>query len=211
MRRSVAVLGVCAAAVAVAQSAKPLSNLTVSLTPDAGVNAVVQNPVTVQSVQNPVTVGTVTNPISVQDVVDPVRVVGPTNGNVFVSGTVDLSSASLGSLGVVTCTHGEQQRISVGTTPSLMPPNLPDGGAGYLSRRTNITLVNVGSIQNVACRVDPGDGGLPNCTTPGYGATLFNNGGTVSFNLLDDATPVRCVACLSTSSVEVLEAACTAP
>lgn len=184
MRRSVAILGVCATAVALAQSAKPLSSLTVSLTPDAGVNAIVT---------------------------EPVRVVGPTYGNVLVSGTVDLSSASLGSLGVVTCTHGEQQRLSVGTTPTLMPPNLPDGGHGYLSRRTSITLVNVGSIQNVACRVDPGDGGVPNCATPGYGATLFNNGGTVSFNLLDESTPVRCVACLATSSVEVLESACTAP
>lgn len=202
MKRGAAVLIVCAAAVAIAQSAKPLSSLTVSLTPDAGVNAVIQNPIDVQSVRDP---------ISVQDVVDPVKVVGPTNGNVFVSGTVDLSGSSLASLGVVTCTYGEPVRISVGTTPTLMPPNLPDGGSGFLSRRTNILLTNVGSVQKVACRVDSGDGGLPDCATPGYGSTLFQNGGSISWSLLDDATPVRCVACLATSSVEVLESACTAP
>lgn len=182
----VAAAGVaCVSALALAQSAKPLSNLTVSLTPDAGVVATIP---------------------------DAVRVVGPTNGNVFISGTVDLSSATLGALGTTNCTYGEWNRFAVTTTPSLMPPNLNDGGVGYLSRRTAATIVNIGSVSNIACRPDPGDGGVPNCTVPGVGATLLTNGGSVRIVLNDDATPIYCVACRSAgSTAEVLEESCTVP
>lgn len=146
-------------------------------------------------------------------VVDIVRAVGGGFDAVSVTGRVDaaLTDESLAALGTKDCTYGEMLRLSVpAVTPIALPPNLPDGGSGALPGRTEALLVNIGKNQNVSCRVDQGDGGLPDCATPGYGATLLPNGGAIQVSAKDEQT-LRCVACSGSSTVEIVEAICTAP
>lgn len=134
---------------------------------------------------------------------DVVRVVGPTFGNVIVSGTVDLSTTTLGTLGAQTCELGETRRVTVTTTPSLVP-------SVGMTNRTAITLINTSNSREVSCRPDPGDGGVPDCASPGFGVTLFNQGGSVKFPVRE-TKPVRCVACAGTAPVEYQEESCVAP
>ena len=135
----------------------------------------------------------------------PVRVVGPTFGEVQVSGVVDLSSATLASMGNYVCTSAEAHRLSLTTTPTIIPTT-------PIANRTSWTLINVDTVgtKTVACRVDPGDGGVPDCTTPGFGLTVFPNGGTLTFPVRESDT-VRCRACTATTTVEHVEEACVAP
>lgn len=136
------------------------------------------------------------------------EVTGLTGGPVVTSGTVSLTPESIAALGPAPCTQGETQRIAVGSTPLIVPPNLPDGGSGALSGRTGILIINADNIQKVSCRADPGDGGVPDCTTPGYGLTLYPNGGSASFSA-GELDPIRCVACVGVNiPVEYQEEAC---
>lgn len=135
---------------------------------------------------------------------DLVRVVGPTFGEVQVSGTVSLSGSSLSSLGSDICTQAESHRMSLTTTPTIIPTEAPITG------RTSWTVINIDNTKRVACRVDPGDGGVPDCDTPGFGITALPNGGTVSFSVRDSDT-VRCVACTNGATIEHTEEACVAP
>lgn len=135
---------------------------------------------------------------------EPVRVVGPTFGEVQVSGTVDLSSATLAGMGNYVCTTAEAHRLSLGTTPIIIPVD------GVIPNRTSWTLINQDSVKKVACRVDPGDGGVPDCDTPGFGITVQPNGGRLTFPVRETDI-VRCVACSNGATVEHTEEACVAP
>jgi hypothetical protein len=135
---------------------------------------------------------------------DIVRAVGATFGEVQVSGTVDLSSATLASMGNYICAAAESHRLNLTTTPTIIPSEGPIAG------RTSWTLVNVDSVKKVSCRVDPGDGGVPDCNTPGFGLTVQPNGGTLTFPVRESDT-VRCVACTNGATVEHTEEACVAP
>jgi hypothetical protein len=135
---------------------------------------------------------------------DVIRAVGATFGEVQVSGTVDLSSATLASMGNYICAAAESHRLNLTTTPTIIPSEGPIAG------RTSWTLVNVDSVKKVSCRVDPGDGGVPDCNTPGFGLTVQPNGGTLTFPVRESDT-VRCVACTNGATVEHTEEACVAP
>lgn len=146
------------------------------------------------------------NPTAAGVVPDVVRAVGSTFGEVQVSGTMDLSSATLASMGNLVCTAAESHRLSLSTTPTIIPSGPPIPG------RTSWTLVNVDTVgtKTVACRVDPGDGGVPDCTTPGFGLTVFPNGGTLTFPVRESDI-VRCKSCTTATTVEHSEEACEAP
>lgn len=153
------------------------------------------------------TAGTVTvdlAPSTARPMVDLVRAVGSTFGEVQVSGTTSLSNSTLGALGTVTCTQAEAHRLSLTTTPIVIPTEPP------ISGRTGWTVINVDSVKKVACRVDPGDGGVPDCNTPGFGLTAFPNGGTITFPVRESDT-VRCVACTNGAAIEHTEEACVSP
>lgn len=139
-----------------------------------------------------------------------VRVVGPTFGEVQVSGTVGLSSASLFALGSDVCVTSAAHRHTLTTTPEIIPANLPDGGSGALEGRTGWTVVNIDSVKRVSCLVDPGDGGVPDCDVPGSGITVFPNGGSLTYSVRQSNT-VRCVACTNGATIEHVEEACTPP
>lgn len=135
---------------------------------------------------------------------DAVRVVGPTFGEVLVSGTVNLSSATLASMGNYVCSTSESRRLALGTTPVIVPT-----GAAMLNR-TGWTLINQDGNKKVSCRVDPGDGGVPDCATPGFGITVQPNGGVLTLPIRASNT-VRCVACTNGAVVEHTEEACVVP
>lgn len=141
-----------------------------------------------------------TSPVAV----DVVRAVGSTFGEVQVSGIVDLSSATLASMGNYVCAAAESHRLNLTTTPTIVPTGAP------IANRTSWTLINQDSVKKVACRVDPGDGGVPDCNTPGFGITVQPNGGVLTFPVRESDI-VRCVACTNGATVEHTEEACVAP
>lgn len=171
----------------------------VSIVADAGIPVLVGNVVTVA------------NDGGFNVVVpDPVRVVGPTFGAVEVTGTVDLSSATQFSLGAEVCTLAEARRYVLTTTPTILPPNLPDGGTGAMENRTRWLIANIDGVKNVSCRKDPGDGGVPDCAIPGFGLTALAAGGSYQVPVRQSDT-MRCVACTNGATIEVTEEACVAP
>lgn len=133
-----------------------------------------------------------------------VRVVGPTFGEVEVGGIVDLSSATLAAMGNVVCTAAESHRFNLTTTPLIIPQDDP------IPNRTSWTVINQDSVKKISCRVDPGDGGVPDCATPGFGITVQPNGGTLTFPVRESDI-VRCVACTTGATVEHTEEACVPP
>lgn len=129
---------------------------------------------------------------------------------VFGSVTATLTPATIAALGPAPCIQGETRRLPVSGTAIPVPPNLSDGGIGSLANRTDILLVNAGTVgtQTVSCRVDPGDGGVPDCATPGFGLTLQSNGGSASFTARDNQR-IRCVACVGSNvPIEYQEESC---
>lgn len=145
-------------------------------------------------------------PTSSPVAVDIVRAVGSTFGEVAVSGIVDLSSSTLASMGNYVCTAAEAHRLGLTTTPTVVPSEPPITG------RTSWTVVNVDTVgtKTIACRVDPGDGGVPDCATPGFGLTVLPNGGSLTLPVRESDT-IRCVACTATTTIEHTEEACVAP
>jgi len=135
---------------------------------------------------------------------DIVRAVGSTFGAVDVSGTVNLSSATLASMGNYICDTAESRRLSLTTTSTVIPAGAP------IANRTSWTLLNQDSSKKVTCRVDPGDGGVPDCATPGFGITVQPNGGRLTIPVRESDV-VRCVACVAGATIEYTEEACTAP
>ena len=138
-----------------------------------------------------------------------VEATGPSGDPVIIMGSVSatLTPASIAALGPAPCTQGETKRLALTTTPTPVPANLSDGGVGALSGRTDILLVNSDTVQRISCRPDPGDGGLPDCATPGFGLTLFPNGGHASFTARDNVR-IRCRTCTGTGSIEYQEESC---
>ena len=101
---------------------------------------------------------------------------------------------------------GAARRISLGTTAQTVPENLPDGGYSGSLDRTSLLVVNADSLRKISCGTSQDDGGVPDCTVPGFGLTLFANGGTATFQT---ARPVVCVACTAGgASVEYQEETC---
>lgn len=174
---------------------------TVAVASDGGLGVVVRGPLA------PTTDGGVALLVSAPDVV---RVVGPTFGAVEVSGTVDLSSATMFGLGSEVCEVGEARRYVLTTTPTILPPNLSDGGTGAMPNRTRWLIANIDGTKNVSCRKDPGDGGVPDCAAPGFGLTALANGGGYQVPVRQSDT-MRCVACTNGATIEVTEEACVAP
>ena len=148
-------------------------------------------------------------PTGAQPPVELVRTVGPTFGPVGISGSVNatLTSESIAALGPAPCAQGETKRLALTATPTPVPADLSDGGVGALSGRTDILLVNSDTVQRISCRPDPGDGGLPDCATPGFGLTLFPNGGHANFTARDNVR-IRCRTCTGTGSIEYQEESC---
>ena len=149
-------------------------------------------------------------PTAMTSLPDVVRAVGPTFGAVDVTGTVNLGSASLFALGSEICTLAEARRYLLTTTPTILPPNLPDGGSGAMENRTRWLVSNIDGTKNVSCRKDPGDGGVPDCAIPGFGLTALANGGGYQVPVRQSDT-MRCVACTNGATIEVTEEACVAP
>lgn len=150
-------------------------------------------------------------PTAMTSLPDVVRAVGPTFGSVEVSGAVGLTGATLAAMGNVTCVVAEAHRHSLTTTPEIIPANLPDGGTGAIEGRSSWSIMNLDTTtKKVSCRKDPGDGGLPDCNTPGFGFTILPNGGNLTIPVRQSDT-MRCMACVSGAVVEHTEQACTIP
>ena len=148
-------------------------------------------------------------PTSSGVVVDIVRAVGSTFGEVAVSGTVGLSSATVTALGPQACVNGRAHRIGIDATAEPVPADLPDGGNGALTGRTMLLLQNPDATHSVSCSLDPGDGGVPDCATPGFGFTLIPRAPHVALPL-SDAERLLCVACTGSSvPLEYLERSCS--
>jgi hypothetical protein len=121
---------------------------------------------------------------------------------------VNLTEATIAAIGPHACTHGGVRRLALGATPEAVPNNLPDGGSGAFPGRTMITLQNVDGNHDVACRFDPGDGGLPDCAVPGYGLTVFPRARYVELPARATDT-LLCVACTGVNvPLEYLERSC---
>lgn len=142
------------------------------------------------------------NPTAAGVVPDVVRAVGPTFGEVQVSGTMDLSSATLASMGNFICTVSRSPRVSLTTTATNIPTT-------PLTNRTSITLINADGTKNISCERSI-SGSSPNCSAPGFGTTLYPNGGTITIPVRDSDT-VKCVACVTGATLEYVEEACVAP
>jgi hypothetical protein len=137
--------------------------------------------------------------VEVASVPEPVAIFGSVNST--------LTPDTIAALGPAPCTHGETRRVQLSTTAQPIPADLPDGGPGAISGRTEILLVNADTVQRAACRLDPGDGGVPDCATPGYGLTLFPNGGSTTFSARDSVR-IRCRSCTANAALEYQEASC---
>lgn len=143
-----------------------------------------------------------------------VEATGPGGDPVAIFGSVNatLTPATIAALGPPICTVAEAHRHNLGTSPEILPVPLADGGTGVIPGRTSWTVFNVDTtdIKTIACRVDPGDGGLPDCAIPGFGLTVFPNGGSLTFPVRDNET-VRCIACTAATTIEHTEEACEQP
>jgi hypothetical protein len=150
----------------------------------------------------------VLQPSSQPVVPDVVRVVGSTFGEVAVSGTVTLSDTTVSALGPQACTNGRARRLGIGSTPEAVPADLPDGGNGAMPGRTMLLLQDPDANHSIACSLDPGDGGVPDCAVPGFGFTLIPRAPHVALPL-GDADRLLCVACTGSSvALEYLERSC---
>lgn len=135
---------------------------------------------------------------------DIVRAVGATNGPVDVTGIIDLSSATLSSMGSEICTLAEAHSMSLSATPTIIP------ASGVIPGRTDWMLINQDGNKLVRCRKDPGDGGVPDCNDNGFGIPVFPNGGSLTIPVRDTDI-VRCVACVPGAVVVHTEQACVPP
>lgn len=139
-----------------------------------------------------------------------VEATGPEGGAVSVAGTVGLSGSTLTSLNAsLSCTHERARRVGIGGTATPIPPNLADGGSGAMPGRTMMFVQNNnGGSHDVVCGMDPGDGGVPDCSTPGYGITLFPRARYIELPIRA-TDKLLCVACSGSNvPVEYLERAC---
>lgn len=139
-----------------------------------------------------------------------VRAASYTSGDVAVSMSsasarpvleqVGLRASTLAALGTESCVVGIARRFALGTTSATVPL----GGGDPL--RSALTVINTDSLRNVSCLVDPGDGTLPDCATPGFGITLLANGGSVRF---PTSERILCAACTAGGAiVEYVEESC---
>lgn len=145
------------------------------------------------------------------------EVTGPAGAPVSttVDNPITLGASSEAALRTpVTCTVGRTARLDVPiTTLTRLPPRLPDGGSYTgLQRRTEISVRNVDSKDPASCQFGPVDAGVaPNCSTSGWGDTVYALGGSVRYEV-SEAYEVWCVSCGSNPSpgavVEVTEALC---
>lgn len=129
------------------------------------------------------------------------EVTGTEGGPVVVSGTIGLSTATLNTMIGPTCVPSEYHRIAVTGTPIVIPVIDTD--------RTEMMIHNVstGSI-SLSCRPDPGDGGVPDCDTPGFGMTI-HPADSVTLGFKSSVT-IRCRTCPSgTGTLEHMDVTCT--
>lgn len=129
------------------------------------------------------------------------QVTGLSGGSVVVSGTVSLSGASLNSVAGPNCAPSELKRMAVTATPVAVPV--------LSAGRTEVLLHNVTtSTASLSCRPDPGDGGVPDCATPGYGLTIYPTD-TATFRFRNTVT-IRCRTCPSGDGIlEHMDMTCT--
>jgi hypothetical protein len=128
--------------------------------------------------------------------VDVVRVVGPTFGEVAVSGTVDLGTASLSSLVAPECSLPSAPPVVALTTTTQDVPAVP------LAGRTQALVINHSSVQRVWCCIGTG------CTPTSTAAYVLAPGGGSRVLTVRDSVPIRCRAAVGTADVGVEESSC---
>jgi hypothetical protein len=119
---------------------------------------------------------------------------------VSVGGTVGLNSATVSALAEPTCVIGDPYVETATTAPAVYPTSA-------LAGRTQVRIRNLGGTQEVWCRVDPGDGGVPTATRA---HVLLPNGDLVDLPARDGDV-VRCRSALATSRINVEETSCAQP
>lgn len=128
---------------------------------------------------------------------DVLRVVGPTFGNVLVSGTVDsnLTQTTLTALDPPCTFVAAPPRTSLTTTPVDVPTT-------PLTGRTQMLVLNLSNTQEVWCCRGAG------CTPTSTAAYVIRHDGQQSWDGIRDTDVIRCRSQAGTADINVQEASC---
>lgn len=128
--------------------------------------------------------------------VDVVRVVGPTFGEVAVSGTVSLDSATTSTLAAPVCSFASAPPVLTLTTTPQDTPATP------LEDRTQLLVKNLSGVQSVWCCKGA------SCEPSSTAAYVILPGGDFQAFPARASDVVRCRSAVGVASVNVQEASC---